>query len=70
MHVRHITTGQAGIEAADSTALATAMHLLATHGFTVSDIEDEADEPIHEAIVHYRGGPQTLRTLKELLAHV
>jgi hypothetical protein len=64
----HITTGQAGLHADTSAALTDAITTMQAAGYTVSDIEDDADEPIHAAIIHYTGGPQTLRTLKGLIA--
>ena len=66
VQIHHITMGHAGVSATTGPELDAALTALQTAGYAVSDIEDE--EPDCGAIVHYTGGPQTLRALKALVA--
>ena len=66
--ITHMTAGQAGIQAENSADLAQAIAALAQAGYVVVDVEDDPTEPWHVATVPYTGGPQTLKTLKTLVA--
>jgi hypothetical protein len=64
--ITHITLGKAGLHADSSDALARAIAALTEAGYACSDIEDDPEEPLHVAMVHYNR-PQDIRRLQQLV---
>jgi hypothetical protein len=64
--ITHITRNKAGLHADSSDALARAIAALLSAGYVCSDIEDDPEEPLHVAMVHYNR-PQDIRILQQLV---
>jgi len=69
MKLTHIIAGQAGIHADNSEELARVIAQAQAAGFTVTDIEDDPEEPWHVATLHYpRNKPAMVTALRKTLS--